>query len=526
MSSRSFTSTLYALLAFVFAAVSFAPSAFAEASSEDMQKSIEVFFEEFDKDPQYKMNQIPKKFGSQGQPLPANLERFTEEDITSGRYVEVKNETRARFCTGAPGQECDAPSIEAGPFAGFDGNNNPKPFLDDSKIMNVLKMDELELGEGRVEVAPWSGDYWGTYRGGLAARYADRSFPKTSKWKDYWNYYNTNIRDLNLFEVTGRALNTLSPTEKYDLLMQDSRKSLTNWSWNNAKYSENSKGEVETWFGLCHGWAPAAYRMDRPLNAVTVDLPGGEELEFTPDDIKGLGTLLWAQIQVPTLFLGGRCDDKKPKQDENGRVLSAQCFDTNPGAFHASVVNRIGVDKKSFVMDAIYDYEVWNHPIVSYKYTYFNPQTRRKSDSAETSAIPLEEYTKDKFSEYRTSRAKYVVGVMIRIEYTTETTANTSKTDSESNDQTKFVEYVYDLELDGRYNIVGGEWYQNAHPDFLWTPYENFEPKTYSDKSLTYRDWNGRNQPSADAQAAAQKESANGNPLALIIDKLVKNSRK
>ena len=36
-------------------------------------------------------------------------------------------------------------------------------------------------------------------------------------------------------------------------------------------------------------------------------------------------------------------------------------------------------------------------------------------------------------------------------------------------DKLKVVTYWYDLELDEDNNIVGGEWYTNRHPDFLWT---------------------------------------------------------
>ena len=28
--------------------------------------------------------------------------------------------------------------------------------------------------------------------------------------------------------------------------------------------------------------------------------------------------------------------------------------------------------------------------------------------------------------------------------------------------------YLYTLELDSTGKIIGGEWHQNAHPDFLW----------------------------------------------------------
>ena len=41
------------------------------------------------------------------------------------------------------------------------------------------------------------------------------------------------------------------------------------------------------------------------------------------------------------------------------------------------------------------------------------------------------------------------------------------------------VQYYYDLELDEAGEIVGGEWYNNRHPDFLWTPTPEAQPRPY-----------------------------------------------
>lgn len=79
-------------------------------------------------------------------------------------------------------------------------------------------------------------------------------------------------------------------------------------------------------------------------------------------------------------------------------------------------------------------------------------------------------YTNDKFRNYRSNNATYIVGVKTRMEFIAETQPNISQKDYPNNDAIMAVEYIYDLEIDSNGQIIGGEWYQSAHPDFMWTP--------------------------------------------------------
>src|SRR6185436_9002354 len=97
---------------------------------------------------------------------------------------------------------------------------------------------------------------------------------------------------------------------------------------------------------------------------------GKTPLLFYPSDLKGLASLLWATTDPPSRGVGGRCEDTNPKKDRNGRVISPACFDSNPGTWHLAVVNQIGVAKRSMVIDATYDFEVWNQPVYGYRYRY------------------------------------------------------------------------------------------------------------------------------------------------------------
>lgn len=51
----------------------------------------------------------------------------------------------------------------------------------------------------------------------------------------------------------------------------------------------------------------------------------------------------------------------------------------------------------SFVMDATLDYEVWNQPIISYQYKYFNPLTKQNVLKQEDAIIEIDQYTDDNF---------------------------------------------------------------------------------------------------------------------------------
>ena len=229
--------------------------------------------------------------------------------------------------------------------------------------------------------------------------------------------------------------------------------------------------------GVCHGWALCAYMMPRPSKSIEVTASDGKVIKFRPSDLKALGSMLWAKTQNATRFIGGRCNDKIAKKDfSSGRILSQDCFDNNPGSWHMSVVNQIGRSKRSVIMDATYDYEVWNHPIVSYRYRYFNPEKLEYADDIASATIKKGDFISDKFKKFRAKDATHYskidryVGIQMEVKYAVETKPTTRDQDTALYDGHNIVHYSYDLELDKNGKIIGGEWYSNKHPDFLWTP--------------------------------------------------------
>ncbi|OZG75398.1 hypothetical protein BTA51_03200 [Hahella sp. CCB-MM4] len=434
----------------------------AQVSSQDSQY-VRDYLERFQSNPVEVMNQVPAKTSVNGGEMP---QRFTEEAIESGSFVEDKDVRRNELLHHS--DQSSGIMMRAVELS----NDNAAKLVDNGEqlLSNVHEMDAAYLQKAALSDQPWSDDYWGLYKGSLGNRYADPKLQDAwpSNWYEHWLFATSTHQPQEY--IDNNEIEFLSPSEKYDLLVGDSEYTLTKNMWESGKAYWDRNGSVETWMGLCHGWAPAAYMLPRPKHSVTLTSPEGRDIKFYPADIKALGTLLWAEASPNVRFIGGRCNTKRPETDENGRIQDQACFDSNPGSWHKAIVNQIGVNKRSFVIDATYDYEVWNQPVLSYVYNYFNPQTGESYESAQDAIIAMTDYTNDKFSQYRGSEATQIVGVQMRVTYMVETGPMHREIDRPSYDGAFSVRYMYDLELDSEGNIIGGEWYTNRHPDFLWTP--------------------------------------------------------
>ena len=175
-------------------------------------------------------------------------------------------------------------------------------------------------------------------------------------------------------------------------------------------------------------------------------------------------------------------------------------------------------------MDATFDYEVWNQPVHAYSYTYFNPQTGKEVKKLETATVPIEKFTKDKFKKYRSPNTAYVVGIKMDVTYVVETEATHNEIDSANYDVTNEASYMYDLELDENMNVIGGEWYSNLHPDFLWNPVANARPESIGDSQVTGT-WDAKTPlPKFWRDIAIQTAVRSGLPMASIIESLIATS--
>jgi hypothetical protein len=129
------------------------------------------------------------------------------------------------------------------------------------------------------------------------------------------------------------------------------------------------------------------------------------------------------------------------------------------------------------------------------------------------------DFTKDRFGKYRSERAAAFAGVYMRVRYVAETSPSHAATDSPDRDRIVSVDYTYDLELGQDGAILGGEWYKNAHPDFLWVPAPGVRPLTPADPLAT-GPWDPRRPLPSSWQKAALRISPSMQPLAKIVESL------
>lgn len=288
------------------------------------------------------------------------------------------------------------------------------------------------------------------------------------------------------------------------------------------------------WEGICHGWATAAGIVPRPRNTVSFNLPTGKKLNFYPDDIKGLVSLLWAnsliqdskyeykdnngnnKISGGVIMQGLRCNDKSPKKDEWGRFydsapdyyskkLEPRCVGVHPAIWHMGIVNILGIQGRSFIVERKVKAAVDNHPMSSYTTKFFHPNT---GDYGTLAASITKVNKDDQFLRFRNPGAKYIVGVKTTMTYLDWERPRRALTDSKDRDSLKSIDMLYDLELDAKGNIVGGQWRSTEvgknflnigsdrnQPDFFWVITKHWKKTGYFNEFTNLSQWRDLSSP-------------------------------
>jgi hypothetical protein len=487
-------------------------------NDKDLQNELDAF----DRNPKEEMGRIPDKRDEAGKLIANPFTAFSPRDLRDGSFVVEKDTVRRSFSTVVDGVYMSLEDSSPG-RASIGAGDRPEDLVESLRYVDLGAMEAAGLQQAALAPSeqPWSDDYWPLYLGCLGRRYADPQFPGSTDWSKNRDYIRQHPAQ-QIWRDGAAAIDLLSPAEKYDFLVGDDTGSLTSAMWAEGESYYKSTGEVESWMGICHGWAAASYMMPRPTHAVTVQAANGTQVRFYPADIKALASLLWAQANTNIRFIGGRSTDQNPATDANGRVISPKAFDTNPGTWHLAVVNQLGVARRSFVMDATYDYEVWNQPVAGYAYRYFNPQTMKLVETLGDATVTLDQYTHDRFKQYRGRDAASCAGVIMQVRYMIETKPTHRASDGPSHDAVNTVNYKYDLELNTDNRIVGGEWFTGkSHPDFLWTPppgtramspAEQMATGTWDTGEVLPRSW----------RSAGVRAARDGMPLAKIVEALIR----
>jgi hypothetical protein len=333
-------------------------------------------------------------------------------------------------------------------------NDNPAKFDVDSSFEYTL--DNLP-SEGEAEVVPWAGSYWPTYRDSINFRWDGSSGstpgPNASPAEKFAEAFGRDKLVDNVSKQFGIESRSKTCTQASDCGEGEGVCS---------KRPGEAEGRcVETWFGICHAWAPAAIDIPEPKKPVTYN-----GVTFKVNDIKALISLSYTS-QVQTQFLSGRCNDKSDELefDEYGRPIKRECMNTNPGTFHVVATNVLGVQKKSFIEDKTFDYQVWNQPVRGYKVLQNSAVNAQQANELITASGSDYLFNNDAVS-FRHMKMKF--------SYIFEPAQSIGGNLSGVIDNfTAHDTYEYILELDADGKIIGGEWLgasKKNHPDFLWTP--------------------------------------------------------
>ncbi len=404
------------------------------------------------------------------------------------------------YCPGQTGEDPDG--TEEGKEDSWNRANDPQNFGNDF-VYNWEELNGPELAQGSSEIIPWPDTYWPMQGDGYNARWNGDALSPVELYDQAFNNWTPpeGFAELRRFE---------EPRREYDAAYYEQIGDATRWAherggnyrtrqmWNadgtmnesvaaecdrdgdNAIDTDapescdfNGDGTVgygddwhglEGWWGHCHAWAPAAYSAPEPQHPVTIN-----GVTFEIADIKALIEATYEGGS--SVFLGGRCNTREVERDEHGRIISDECRDTNAGAFHVVALNVIGRLGRSFVIDATYDYQVWNQPVRDYNITLQEEVTLEQA-LALLGRTDVNEYPYN-------SEAERFVHVQMDFRYVVEGHATTTPYIPQIDSFTRTHRYDYLLELDQAGNILGGEWIDdNPHPDFIWSSTENSDVRS------------------------------------------------
>lgn len=488
-----------------------------------------------------KMKQRHEKWGKQMKQKEI-MPKFAPEQVKQAQdFSKFKNQILGKLMQQSMGkQQQTSPNFQS--FLSIERSipevDDPKKFFPHTAFTtNIYSIPSA----GRVAVEGWSGSYWPMRNGGLSVRYNknDRNTigffdPTTGVYYTLFNWSQSVWRyaqpaDHQSIENTSTFAqfveDNYSPAEKYDLLVGDYDYTLTNFSKNEGIQYQFG-GDVIGWFGICHGWAIASVYYPKPQHSVTLTAANGLPIRFTRDDIKGLASLFWANAEFKTLFIGMRCNYYYP---DPGWFSSPGCLSINPASFYIIVGNQVGLYGGNLTFDPSADPEIWNEPIKSYEFRFYNPITGDFFPDIASAKISMD-YVRgstDSWLQYfaanADAKATQAIGVFMKITYTQLSDITDLRHDETTADDTdKTEEFDSVLGLDAGNNIVGGDWKFKSHPNFIWY-FDPTEPiEGVADKDVPF--FGGSPDTLREITKFAKEGSAKGQPLRAIVDFLTLNA--
>ena len=254
---------------------------------------------------------------------------------------------------------------------------------DPSRFQAELVYQFSELPEtGEISITPWTDTYWPNYRDSINDRWQGRDvLSPAEKWDQAVHGWEPTEEFLELQPYDVRTCTwdddyyeKIGPTARWVHLNKGLARAIQSDDNQTCAEGTDRYGGIETWWGLCHAWAPASIMEDEPLTSIEHN-----GVTFDVSDIKALLTMEYDKVS--SYFIGSRCnrilDEEKAERiglptierDETGRVTNQECRNVNAGTFHVILTNFIGLMERSVIMDKDFEYEVWNQPITGYRIT-------------------------------------------------------------------------------------------------------------------------------------------------------------
>ena len=364
-----------------------------------------------------------------------------------------------------PGDADCAPAAGDGKSDAWDYQNDPVRL---SQSLNY-RISELPMS-GRAGQTTWAASYWPTLQGSTNYRWQGEStLSPLEKYDAAFNEWTPAAGEF-LTSVPGDCgpdaptqygayRDWLGPAARWQSgaqgrdVMYNGRDDDDDMKVDECDYDDHDG--IQSWWGLCHAWAPAAILEPEPLHAVEMN---GQRFEVS--DIKAL--ILTVYDGTDSLFLGGRCNAREFERDDNHRITMDECRDVNAGAWHVVVSNFLGLNQRAFVEDRTAGFEVWNQPLIGYNVTELNERT-------EAEALSILGVTGDRYPF--NDEAKHFYEVKMTTDYLVEGHQSTEPLGEEGYVRHDNYHYILEVSADGK--IIGGEWAgssRDSHPDFLWVP--------------------------------------------------------
>ncbi len=365
-----------------------------------------------------------------------------------------------------PGDVDCNPAAASGKGDAWDYANDPL------RVSQSLEYRAADLPlEGRASQGTWAASYWPTLRGSTNYRWQGASHLSPLEkydaafngWAAAESEYLSSVPSdcgeeaptkYNEYrEWLGPAARWQSSAQGRDQ-MYDGRDNDGDGKVDECDYDDHDG--IESWWGLCHAWAPAAILEPEPLHAVEYN---GQRFEVS--DIKGL--LLTVYDGTESMFLGGRCNAREFERDEHHRIRMDECRDVNAGAWHVVAANFLGLNGRAFVEDRTAGFQVWNQPVVGYRVT----MAEERSLEEALGVLGVDATDRYPFND----RAARFYEVKMTTDYLVEGHQSTEPLGEDG--YIRHDDYHYVLELDQEGKIIGGEWVgssRDSHPDFLWVP--------------------------------------------------------